>query len=116
MTTGKRSKAAVLTKEVVEQANICLQNLPEKKDNRSLEDTLQPFQPQIQAALSQGSSYDDVAVLLSQQGINLSGARLKQYISDGTGSSSKSSKRSQTAKKTTKRSTSSKSKRGQTNN
>jgi phage gp29-like protein len=117
MTTGKRSKTAVLTKEVVEQANLCLRNLPEKSEkqaNRSLAEAIQPFQPQIQAALSAGSSYDDIADLLAQQGVNLSGAKLKQYMADENRSSTaRSKKRNQTTKKTTKRSSSSESKREQ---
>lgn len=82
--TSRRSRAKNVSKEAIDQARIALQELPEKaRDNLSLRKAVEQLRDQIEAALSKGYSYDDVAAALTQQGIEIRATTLKQYIPSG---------------------------------
>lgn len=82
--TSRRSRAKNVSKEAIDQARVALQELPEKaRDNLSLRKAVEQLRDQIEAALSKGYSYDDVAAALTQQGIEIRATTLKQYIPSG---------------------------------
>jgi hypothetical protein len=81
LATSRRPKAATVSRDAVDQARSLLQQLPEKpKDTLSLRETVAQLQDQIKAALAKGYSYEEVAQLLSGQGISISASTLKNYI------------------------------------
>lgn len=83
-TTGKRSRAASIQKQAIDQVNASLQDLPEKpKDNLSLREAVSQLQDEIRAALAKGYSYDDLAAMFSEKGIDISALTLKRYVSSG---------------------------------
>ena len=83
-TTSKRSRAASIQKQAIDQVNASLQDLPEKpKDNLSLREAVSQLQDEIRAALAKGYSYDDLAAMFSEKGIDISALTLKRYVSSG---------------------------------
>jgi hypothetical protein len=83
-TTGKRSRAASIQKHAIDQVNASLQELPEKpKDNLSLREAVSQLQDEIRAALAKGYSYEDLAAMFSEKGIDISALTLKRYVSSG---------------------------------
>lgn len=83
-TTSKRSRAASIQKQAIDQVNVSLQELPEKpKDNLSLREAVSQLQDEIRAALAKGYSYDDLALMFAQKGIDISALTLKRYVSSG---------------------------------
>ncbi|WP_088893679.1 hypothetical protein [Leptolyngbya ohadii] len=88
--TRGRSKAVNVNKQSVEQAGSYLQDLPEKpKENLSLREAVGQLRDQIQAALAKGYSYDDLAKMLTEKGIEISATTLKSYVPAGKRQSSK---------------------------
>jgi hypothetical protein len=82
--TRKRSKTSTLSRQVIDQADDFLQSLPEKpRQNWSLREAVEHLRDQISEALAKGYSYEDVAEMLSGQGIEISPSTLKKYISIG---------------------------------
>lgn len=82
--TRGRSKAVNVNKQSVEQAGSYLQELPEKpKENLSLREAVGQLRDQIQAALAKGYSYDDLAKMLTEKGIEISATTLKSYVPAG---------------------------------
>lgn len=80
----KRSRAKLVSKQVVEQVGISLQALPEKiPDTLSLRQTIERLRDPIEAALSKGYSYDELVPMLAQQGINIQPSTLKRYVLSG---------------------------------
>lgn len=80
----KRSRAKLVSKQVVEQVGISLQALPEKiPDTLSLRQTIERLRDPIEAALAKGYSYDELVPMLSQQGINIQPSTLKRYVLSG---------------------------------
>lgn len=89
-TTGKRSRAASIQKQAIDQVNASLQELPEKpKDNLSLREAVNQLQDEIRAALAKGYSYEDLAAMFSEKGIDISALTLKRYVSSGRSRTSK---------------------------
>jgi septum formation inhibitor MinC len=88
--TRGRSKAVNVNKQSVEQAGSYLQELPEKpKENLSLREAVGQLRDQIQAALAKGYSYDDLAKMLTEKGIEISATTLKSYVPAGKRQSNK---------------------------
>lgn len=95
----KRSRAKLVSKQVVEQVGISLQALPEKiPDTLSLRQTIERLRDPIEAALAKGYSYDELVPMLAQQGINIQPSTLKRYVLSGGDRSAR--KRSATGKAT----------------
>jgi hypothetical protein len=93
-TPGKRSKATLVKKEMVEEANSFLQDLPEKqKEDLSLKEAVNKLREPIQEALAKGYSYPDLAKMLSEKGIKISALTLKNYAPSGRKQSSKAKPR-----------------------
>ncbi|GAB4228014.1 MAG: hypothetical protein Kow00121_56810 [Elainellaceae cyanobacterium] len=79
-----------VTKEAIDQVNSILQDLPEKpKEKLSLREAVDQLQDQIKDALAKGYSYEDVAVMLTNQGIKISPSTLKRYVPAGKGRAAK---------------------------
>ncbi|GAB4326363.1 MAG: hypothetical protein OHK0047_11720 [Leptolyngbyaceae cyanobacterium] len=99
-TPGKRSKATLVKKEMVEEANSFLQDLPEKqKEDLSLKEAVNKLREPIQEALAKGYSYPDLAKMLSEKGIKISALTLKNYAPSGRKQSSKAKAKPRRAKK-----------------
>lgn len=82
--TNRRIKKVNVTKESIDQVNSILQDLPEKpKEKLSLREAVDHLQDQIKDALAKGYSYEDVAVMLTEQGIKISPSTLKRYVPAG---------------------------------
>lgn len=97
-TTRRRSKTTNLTRQVIDQVGELLRELPEKpKEKLSLREAVDQLQDQIKATLANGYSYDEVATMLTNQGIEISAATLKRYVPAGR---NKSAKRAATGTRT----------------
>lgn len=82
--TGKRPKTSIVSQELVEQAGAFLAELPEKpKEKLSLREAITQIQDQIKAALAKGYSYEDIAKILGDRGIDISASTLKNYVPAG---------------------------------
>lgn len=80
--TRQRSRAALVNQEVLGQASAFLQELPKKpKEGLTLREVVGQLQDSLKAALTKGYSYQDLAKMLSEQGIEISALTLKHYIS-----------------------------------
>jgi hypothetical protein len=90
-TSGRRSRAASIQKQAIDQVNVSLQELPEKpKDNLSLREAVNLLQDEIRSALAKGYSHEDLAAIFADQGIEISALTLKRYVSSGRNQGSKS--------------------------
>lgn len=88
--TGKRPKATVVKQDSIEQTNTFLQSLPEKpKENLSLREAIDQMQDSLREALSKGYNYQELAALLTEQGIKISAFTLKNYVPSGRRRNSK---------------------------
>jgi hypothetical protein len=68
----------------VDQARSFLETLPEKeKENFSLREAVDKLRDQIQAVLAKGYSYQELSAMLSDKGIKISAATLKNYVPSG---------------------------------
>ncbi|MBD2090842.1 hypothetical protein H6F67_13380 [Microcoleus sp. FACHB-1515] len=82
--TGKRPKTSIVSQKSVEQAGAFLAELPEKpKEKLSLREAITQIQDQIKAALAKGYSYEDIAKILGDRGIDISASTLKNYVPAG---------------------------------
>lgn len=61
---------------------------PKPKQGMTLREAISKFKPTITKALRRGYSYEEVAAILTEEGISIKGATLKQYLAE-----SKSKKR-----------------------
>lgn len=78
---GRRRSSTMIQKDAIEQANIALQQLPEKpKDNWSLREAIDALKDTILTALDRGYTYEEVAAFLSEQGVKISPSSLKSYL------------------------------------
>jgi hypothetical protein len=83
-TSGRRSRAASIQKQAIDQVNASLQDLPEKpKDNLSLREAVNLLQDEIRSALAKGYTHEDLAAIFADQGIEISALTLKRYVSSG---------------------------------
>jgi len=86
--TTRKSRATLVTPESVEQAKEFLQTLPEKaKDDFSLKEAVGRLHDSLKDALSKGYTYDELAAMLTKQGMKISAFTLKSYIPLGKRSS-----------------------------
>jgi len=82
--TGKRTKASIVKKELVGQVAGFLGELPDKPKNElSLKEAVRELQDLIRGALGKGYTYQEVADMLSNQGIKISAFTLKSYVPAG---------------------------------
>ncbi|NEQ28918.1 MAG: hypothetical protein F6K28_60225 [Microcoleus sp. SIO2G3] len=101
--TGKRPKTSSVSQKSVEQAGAFLAELPEKpKENLSLREAVAQLQDQIKAALAKGYSYEDVAQILGDRGIDISASTLKNYVPAGKRQATKDRSASKTGKRNSK--------------
>lgn len=78
----KTTVSATVTKSAIDHATSILEDLPEKpKENWSLREAVAHLQVQISSALSKGYSYEEVARMLTERGIEISASSLKSYLS-----------------------------------
>ncbi|MBD1852248.1 hypothetical protein [Leptolyngbya sp. FACHB-711] len=78
----KTTASAIVTKSAIDYATSTLEELPEKpKENWSLREAVAYLQVQISSALSKGYSYEEVAGMLTERGIEISASSLKSYLS-----------------------------------
>lgn len=90
--TNRRPKTAIVPKNAVDEARAFLQELPDKpKENLSLREAVNRLQDQLKAALVRGYSYDDLAAMLSDRGIEISPSTLKNYVPSGKRQAAKES-------------------------
>jgi transposase len=86
----KRTRATTVSPDSVEQATVFLQELPEKpKEDLSLREAVGQMQDSLKAALAKGYSYDELAKILAEQGIQISAFTLKNYVPSGKRSPNK---------------------------
>lgn len=84
LASRKRSRSSQVKQETVGHAISFLQDLPEKaKEELSLKEAVRQMHEPIKAALAKGYSYEDVAKMLSDQGIKISALTLKNYAPSG---------------------------------
>ncbi len=82
--TRRSSRATSVKPESVSAAIAFLDELPAKqKEDLSLREAIGQMQDTIKAALNRGYSYEDVAQMLSEQGIQISALTLKNYAPSG---------------------------------
>lgn len=90
LTARKRPKTVNVAKTALDQVTNHLQDLPEKvKENLSLREAVDQLYEQIRSALAKGYSYEEIAALLGDTGIDISTSTLKRYISTSKGRSAK---------------------------
>jgi transposase len=79
--TLRRPKTASVSRNAVTQANALLQDLPDKpKDKLSLREAVNQLQAHIREASAKGYSYEEIAQVLSDSGIEISASTLKNYL------------------------------------
>lgn len=89
-TASRRTRKGNVTPQMIEQVGTLLRELPEKpKEKLLLREAVDQLQDQIKAALAKGYNYDEVAAMLTNQGIEISPATLKRYVPAGRGRSAK---------------------------
>jgi hypothetical protein len=82
--TGKRPKAAVVKQEAIDNTSAFLQSLPDKpKEDMSLREAIEQMREPLRAALLKGYTYQELAAMLSDQGIKISAFTLKNYVPSG---------------------------------
>jgi hypothetical protein len=80
----KRTRATTVSPEAVEQAASFLEELPDKpKEDLSLREAVGQMQDSLKAALAKGYSYEELAQMLGNQGIQISAFTLKNYVPSG---------------------------------
>lgn len=80
-TTRRSPNATLVTQSAIDEASNALQDLPEKpKEKLSLREAVETLRDPIVAALEKGYSYDDITVMLANQGVNIAPSSLKHYL------------------------------------
>lgn len=80
----KRTRATTVSPEAVDQAATFLEELPDKpKEDLSLREAVGQMQDSLKAALAKGYSYEELAKMLGNQGIQISAFTLKNYVPSG---------------------------------
>jgi hypothetical protein len=81
--TKRRAPTSVtVPKTIVEQATVTLRDLPDKpKEELSLKEAMERMHDYITAALTKGYSLEEVADLLSNEGVDINVPSLKYYVS-----------------------------------
>nr|RNJ68920.1 MAG: hypothetical protein EDM05_11865 [Leptolyngbya sp. IPPAS B-1204] len=80
---NKRLPSAVsVSQSALNNVSSVLQGLPEKpRENWSLREAVAVLQESISAALAKGYSYEEIAKMLSEKGVEISASSLKSYLS-----------------------------------
>jgi hypothetical protein len=100
--TGKRPKAAVVKQEAIDNTSAFLQSLPDKpKEDMSLREAIEQMREPLRAALLKGYTYQELAAMLSDQGIKISAFTLKNYVPSGRRRAAKELAAAAAAKATT---------------
>ncbi|MBW4522351.1 MAG: hypothetical protein KME16_22075 [Scytolyngbya sp. HA4215-MV1] len=82
--TKKVIKATIVKPATIEHTKTALQALPEKpKEGLSLREAVNRLQEPLRAALNKGYNYEDLAKMLTERGIKISTATLKNYVPSG---------------------------------
>lgn len=72
-----------IKKSAIDQMIGVFNEAPEKpKDEHTLKESVQLMQESIKGMLAKGYTYDEIAAMMAKGGIVISGATLKQYMSD----------------------------------
>jgi hypothetical protein len=81
---GKQQSAQTkIKKAAIDQMIGLFNEAPEKpKDEHTLKESVQLMQESIKGMLAKGYIYDEIAAMMAKGGISISGATLKQYMSD----------------------------------
>ena len=58
---------------------------PKPKQGMTLREAISKFKPTITKALKRGYTYEEVAAILTEEGISIKGATLKQYLAESKG-------------------------------
>lgn len=83
-TTRRTSLSTLVPKTAIEKATFTLQDLPEKpKEELSLKEAVQNMREVISSTLSKGYSLEEVAEMLTQQGVEITPPSLKYYLTRG---------------------------------
>ncbi|PSB26922.1 hypothetical protein C7B70_23210 [Chlorogloea sp. CCALA 695] len=67
-------------KSILEKVEARIQ--PKPKQGMTLREAISKFKPTITKALKRGYTYEEVAAILTEEGISIKGATLKQYLAD----------------------------------
>jgi hypothetical protein len=78
--TCKHSRSARIHRRTVSLTKASLQALPEKNELLSLQEAIRQLHGPLEAALSKGYSYRELATVLQQRGISISTPTLKNYL------------------------------------
>lgn len=82
--TGKRSRFTIVKQDVVNTVAGFLGDLPDKpKEELSLKQAVEQLRDLIRSAFAKGYTYDEVARMLTDQGIRISAFTLKSYVPSG---------------------------------
>jgi hypothetical protein len=88
--TVKRSKIANVKRVSIDHASTFLETLPDKpKEELSLREAVRQLRDQIVGALAKGYSYEELAKVLTEKGIEISPSTLKNYLPAGRRQSAK---------------------------
>ncbi|MBW4522306.1 MAG: hypothetical protein KME16_21835 [Scytolyngbya sp. HA4215-MV1] len=88
--TVKRSKIANVKRVSIDHASTFLETLPDKpKEELSLREAVRQLRDQIVGALAKGYSYEELAKVLTEKGIEISPSTLKNYLPSGRRQSAK---------------------------
>lgn len=86
----RRSKSVTIQPTIVTTASSFLEELPAKpKENFSLREAVDQLRDPLKSALGKGYSYQDLALMLRDQGIEISASTLKNYVPSGKRQASK---------------------------
>jgi hypothetical protein len=86
----RRSKSVTIQPKIVTTASSFLEELPAKpKENFSLREAVDQLRDPLKTALGKGYSYQDLALMLRDQGIEISASTLKNYVPSGKRQASK---------------------------
>jgi hypothetical protein len=67
-------------KSILEKVEARIQ--PKPKQGMTLREAISKFKPTITKALRRGYTYEEVAAILTEEGISIKGATLKQYLAE----------------------------------
>ncbi len=67
-------------KSILEKVEARIQ--PKPKQGMTLREAISKFKPTITKALKRGYTYEEVAFILTEEGISIKGATLKQYLAE----------------------------------
>lgn len=82
--TRRNSRSGKIQPRIISKTRASLQNLPVgKQELLSLRQAIYQLRVPLEAALTKGYSYSELANLLQQQGISISGATLRSYLTSG---------------------------------